>query len=228
MIMNNVLLPSFVTALTSSECFQGLLVQPDEVSSAYVYDYCLQYVTYPSGTTVCDETAVETVLVAPLVPPFSYNNQCSSVLLGAFVPVYIFAYSIQLIVPPLFVAVYTASHYPSYPLIIREKALHGVFWPDHWKKEIAVTSALFGDNEDVVTLSQDRIRPRALLKANRIVSADIVSHLLVFLTFGLCSPLLAVIIVSAVTLKHYMWIMIIGRFVHSRKIIFGFGFLHIF
>lgn len=64
--------------------------------------------------------------------------------------------------------------------------------------------------------SDDNAEPRKLLKANRIVTSDVLNHLLVFFTFGLCSPFLALIMLLVVAMKHVMWITILGRFVYCR------------
>ena len=58
--------------------------------------------------------------------------------------------------------------------------------------------------------------PLKMLKANRIISSDILNNLLVFCTFGICSPFLAAIMLVSVSLKHHMWVMLLGRFVHTR------------
>ena len=62
---------------------QGLLVQADAVSTPYSYESCnLFYVL--RGATICLNRATAEVESAPVIPPFAYNNQCSSVLLTSY------------------------------------------------------------------------------------------------------------------------------------------------
>jgi hypothetical protein len=126
-----------------------------------------------------------------------YNNLCTSTILTSYIPVYVFVYAIQLLVSMLLMVVLTSVEYSSIPAWL-QKGLHGVFWPGHeW--------------------ISDRIVPRDLLKATEIISFDILSHLAVFVTFGISSPYLAAILIFSVCLKLYLWRLVIGRFAHSRS-----------
>ena len=110
---------------------------------------------------------------------------------------YVFAYALQLLVSLLLVVVLTFVDYSRVPAWL-QKGLHGVFWPGHeW-----VSS---------------RVVPRDVLKATEIISFDILGHLAVFVTFGISSPYLALILIFSVCLKLYMWRVIIGRFVYIRS-----------
>ena len=189
---------------------QGLLVGADEIHSTYSYEYCsLMVFNFDGLPSQCAIYQIQTVIVAPLVPPFSYNNLCSSVLLTRFIPVYILVHSFQIMLPFIQVWVFMMTRYSSFPKYI-QPVLNGVFWPHHWsrKPHSSVSAGIVCEMSD----------PHHLLKANRIISSDILNHLLVFCTFGMCSPFLALIMVVSVSLKHRMWVMLIGRFVHSRVV----------
>lgn len=197
LLVNNIILPCVVTALTSPACFQGLLIDADQVTSTYDYTYCRASVLNTNGTRQCALYAVGTVSVAPLVPPFSYNNMCSSVILTNFIPVYILVYAIAVVTPILFVLVFTSFKVSNFPSQVSNGLIPGIFWPDHWTNQPPTES----------------LKPYNLLKVYRIVSFDVLNHFLVFFTFGLCSPFLALSIILAVFLKHNMWQMLLGRFV---------------
>jgi hypothetical protein len=168
---------------------------PDEVTSQYKYAYCYLF-NFEDGALVCAQEAIRTVYVSPLRPPFLYNNLCTSTILTSYIPVYVFEYAIQLLVSILLVTILTSIEYSSFPIWL-QKGLHGVFWPNQqWIKDFIV--------------------PRDLLKATEIISFDILNHLAVFVTFGISSPFLAVILIFSVCLKLHLWRMIIGRFVYSR------------
>jgi hypothetical protein len=183
-------------------------VKPDEVTSTYLFQGCWARILDVDGTTSCYEYVTYTVDVAPLVPPFSYNNLCSSVLLTRFIPVYILVHTFHILLPVLQVCVFTTNDMSSFPKAIHA-ALSGVFWPGHWKS---------GKNigNPATSSSREDAEPHLLLKSNRIICSDILNHLLVFCTFGMCSPFLALIMIVSVSLKHHMWVVFIGRFVHLR------------
>jgi hypothetical protein len=182
-------------------------VPPDEVFSSYEYTLCDVRTAFSDGATICTKYINLEVDVEPLIPPFSYNNLCSSVLLTRFIPVYILMHSFQVMLPIFLVCLFSSCQYTTLPKFLYP-VLNGVFWPHHWsrKPHSSVSAGI------VFELAV----PHHLLKANRIISSDILNHLLVFCTFGMCSPFLALIMVASVSLKHHMWVMLIGRFVHSR------------
>lgn len=207
-------------------------MEPDEVSSTYEYQYCMYQVNEVDGSVTCRDYGIEVVEVAPLVPPFSYNNLCSSALLTSFIPVFIFVYSFQVMLPIIQLCLFTSSQYTFFPKAVR-KLLFGIFWPDFWRTHGAATSAGTSAGASSISTAVDAdnvndederdsniAEPLKLLKANRIISTDILSPLLVFCTFGICSPFLAVIMLVSVSMKLRMWLVLLGRFVYTR---FGLG-----
>ena len=176
-------------------------MSPDEVTSTYEYEYCAYRVVNADGSITCRDVVVAEIEVAPLVPPFSYNNLCSSALLTSFIPVFILVTSLQIILPVLQLCIFTAMRYNSVPKSLR-RVLFGVFWPEVWPHNNNSTS--------------ESIEPLSLMKANRIITTDILNPLLVLCTFGICSPYLSLVILASVTLKYHMWVMLLGRFIQFR------------
>lgn len=203
-------------------CVQGLLVDPDEVSSSYEYSFCRAVGYGADGSSFCVLTGVAEVDVAPLTPPYSYNHLCTSVIITSFIPVYIFVYAMGMLVPIFYVSVFTSVSYSLLPRQFLYAVVDGLYWPDEWPAKYA-TSGCTGDScsngisDSSKSGPMDHVvEPWMLLVANRIVTADILDHMLVLFTFGMCSPLLAMSIMVSVSFKHYMWIMLLGRFVHTR------------
>jgi hypothetical protein len=56
-----------------------------------------------------------------------------------------------------------------------------------------------------------------LLSATSIMSS-LLNHVLVIVTFGICSPILAVVIFFTIVISTYMWQIIIGRYIQQRKL----------
>lgn len=183
---------------------QGFLVDPEEVTSSYAYTYCSRRIVESNTCLVYATTEIE---VAPLVPPFSYNNLCSSVVLTSYIPVFLFVYSFQILVPIVYICLFTTTPYSSVPKVF-QKVIQGVFWPAHWRRKDVETGTSEGNDRCA--------EPVKLLKPERIISSDVLNHLLVFFTFGICSPFLSLAVVLAASLKQYMWAMLLGRFLDLR------------
>lgn len=187
------------------------------MTSTYEYTYCqTRLIKSVEGSSECTLYATQEAEVAPFIPPFSYNNMCSSTLVTTFVPVYMFVYCIELLIPVLYLYVFTGTEYEHYSGLLKRSFLHGIFWPEYWNPEGENPAGASASTISMEGSNDNNAEPRKLLKANRIVTSDILSHMLVFFTFGLCSPFLATSILMSVGLKHAMWLMIIGRFVSMR------------
>lgn len=137
---------------------------------------------------------------ASLVPPFSYSNECGSVLLTTYIPVLILGYSFQLLISWSIVGLQLQLPYESFPLSIRS-SLHGLMWPEYWAQ-----------NGDSLKDNKGTLNSDVMLKIRTILCNDVLNNWLVFMTFGLCSPPLAVAIVCCVIIKLSMWVVLVGRF----------------
>ena len=146
--------------------------------------------------TYCSAYDISEVESASLVPPFTYNNQCGSVVLTSYIPVFLLGYSIQLLLLLIVLLVLTCVSYDSMPPSIR-KLFHGIIWSEYWLQESA----------DV--LARDNIKA---LKMRTIFCNDVCNNWLLMVTFGLCSPVLAVAVVCSVLLKMSLWVLLVGRF----------------
>jgi hypothetical protein len=81
--------------------------------------------------------------------------------------------------------------------------LHGIMCPEYWMQ-----------GGDVLALNKTIARndPSVFLKIRTIFCNDVFNNWLLMLTFGLCSPVLAVAIACSVLLKMSLWVLLIGRF----------------
>jgi hypothetical protein len=154
------------------------------------------------GEAVCTEYGIQEVESAPLVPPFTYNNQCGSVLLTSYIPVILLGHSLQLLLSWILLALEVQLPYNYIPSFIRV-SLHGLLWPDHWLQD----GDAFNQNQATV----DRV-PDVLLKVRTVLCNDVLNNWLVFMTFGFCSLILAIAIVCCVVLKMSLWVLLVGRF----------------
>lgn len=118
-ILNNILLPCLALAVVSPDCFYNRLFALREMHSNYDYEICRVYDDYSIGSTSCilhyKEVGVATITYKP---PYSYTYQCSSVLVAAYIPVFIYSAIFTGFINPLFDIATTrivtyAEKYPS-------------------------------------------------------------------------------------------------------------------
>lgn len=127
-------------------------------------------------------------------PSFNYTYECSSALLVAYIPVYVYTYTILSIFPPilyLLIAKIPKHFIPELMIYKIIKILRPQDWDENNKEQV-------------------------ILRANSI-QALFVQHITLILTFGLASPFLAVIICIAIFLNTYGWQYIILRFINYRE-----------
>jgi hypothetical protein len=182
-------------------------VEPDEMTATYSYTPNCAITHYShTGDPVCTDTSDVIVDVAPLVPPFTYNYQCTSVLLTAYIPVFIYSYSIQVAAPFIFLFTLSFLKYQSFPKVLR-KMIPGVLFPDNWSKD----STKNGFRSDMLQIAASK-----RLYNIKTVTSTMIHNVIVLLTFGLCSPVLACLIGAATYLIAATWRVLIARFVHCR------------
>lgn len=185
--------------------YQGLFVAAGSVSTAYTYEECLLFVVSSEGTT-CSFWNTVKVDTAAVTPPFTYNHQCSSVLLTAYIPVLILGFSIQLVLCFCLPAVLTYfENSLDIQRFIQYRLLKGVLFPDFW----------LDTGDDPLTKSKKELAlkdPSIILNPKTILCFGILNGLMVMLSFGLCSPILTMALACAVVLQMYMWTLLMGRF----------------
>ena len=191
LIFNGIIAPAVVTAFTSPSCFQGLLVDPAPFNSAYSYVACSATVEL-GARFFCVEYAEVSVDVIPVTPPLTYNYMCTSVLLAAYIPVYLYVYGLQIILQLLVPVL--RRQWVSMPASIRRME-HGMLWPDNW--------------------SPDSHSSWQLLKSHTVVSSFL-GHIALLLTFGLFFPPLALSIVVTCALYSMQIRWMLGGFIRHR------------
>lgn len=144
--------------------------------------------------------------MAALIPPFTYNYQCTSVLLTAYIPVFIYTYSLQVIAPFIFLFLLCFIKYTTLPRPFR-KTVPGILFPNNWSKDRTEQ----GFRSDVLQIAVSK-----RLYNIKTVTSNLIHNIIILLTFGLCSPVLACLIGAASYLITATWRILIARFVHYR------------
>ena len=212
-VLNSILVPVLVAMRNSPNCIQGLFEPAEPVGSVYNFQDCVSVVyTVDTGITECVLYSRTEVEVASLVPPFLYQYQCSSVVLTSYIPVFIYSYMFHLMLP-FGVFMISCIPYSTIPTIIRTK-FPGMFWPDFWVGSRA-DRLTFTESEAVEADVAGVATGRRLINIKTIV-AQMMHHMCVLLTFGLCSPLLALVVVCSIVVTSDLLRVSIARFVHYR------------
>lgn len=215
-ILNQIIIPCLVTAFTSPSCFQSLVIEPDDIVSAYSYDFCRRYFLNEDNTQgECLQYDVADVDVIPMTPPFIYNNLCSSVLLTTYIPVYIFMFSLQIIMSPMTVLVMGGMDYSSMWVQWRRLS-HGIVWPARWSKESCTRSVSVTSHSDSGGADSSCIASPDLLFKSDTFQLSIMKHLMVLLTFGFCSPFLGIVLAFSLVSEVSVCLLLVSRFVRHR------------
>jgi hypothetical protein len=165
------------------------------------------YAVFRGNSWICQDYTTVLAESAAIVPPFVYNHQCSSVLLTSFIPVLIIGFSIQLmlvlIVP---IMCYFCGKWFNLSAFFSRKPIIGIVWPHLWLQ--SNDSAASKSNKQ--NLDND---PMILLTSRSILCFDVLNNVMIFLTFGLCSPVLAAAVASVAVFKMNLLVALVGRFI---------------
>ncbi len=191
LVFNSILAPCFATAFTDSSCFAEVFVNTETITSSYTLTSCIESYQESYGaviSTVC--THYDTVVyTTEFTPTFIYYYTCTTKLLMLYIPVFIYTYTILFIASTMIYVnfiFFPASYIPS---IILHR-IDGVLRPQ---------------NRGQITFHK-------LIRCHSI-QALLTQHIIVLLTFGLNSPILAAIMMITISYECYVWQLIITRFV---------------
>lgn len=175
------------------------MVPADEVSTPYSFEQCTIY-NLDGPVPICEVWESIDVASVPVVAPFMYNNQCASLLLTSFVPVLIIEFSIQLVailVLPV-ICYYLGNGLSANDVMV------GILWPHYWLNN--VDSERFRNK---IKLEDD---PYIIVNLKSVMCFDVLNMVIIMLTFGLSSPVLAAVVACAAAMKLALLILLVGRF----------------
>jgi hypothetical protein len=145
---------------------------------------------------------------------------CSSTILSAYVPVYIYSYTFLCIFPLLYAAL--LLHLPSYHTLPLPKlfGIPGILWPHDWPSDLSretngVSGRQEGESQEEREEQQKTMVSKQLFSTNRRLT-NISKHLAVLLTFGLCCPILAFVIALSTLISVVEWRLLLSRFIILR------------
>ena len=222
LVFNSLVAPCFASAVTDSACFRDLIFGSDVMSTAYSYETCLEaYQEFSNGvyTTVCTHYA-DIEYVTEYNPPFVYNYSCGSSILTSYIPVYIYSYTmLALLLPLVFLALASAptKYIPRFLL----GQIDAILRPQDRADTLAPSAMNMGENSRPSAIVDVFVRFQHVFKA-RSVQALSIQHLVILLTFGITSPVLALVICAAIVVDTYVIQTLMIRYVEyqSRRSVF--------
>jgi hypothetical protein len=183
LIFNSIIAPGMATALTDSSCFQEVFIDTETITSSYSLTTCIESYEVVSGvvsSTIC--THYDTVTYeTEFTPNFIYYYTCGTKLLTLYTPVFIYTYTILFITSGIVYSLFTVlptSYFPQW-LLTR---VDGIIRPN--------------DRGNVIF--------ERLIRAHSI-EALLTQHIIVLLTFGINSPILAMIMMITISFECYLW-----------------------
>jgi hypothetical protein len=124
----------------------------------------------------------------------------------SYIPVLLIGFSIQLVLS--FVLPFILCQLGKWWHVT--DVIHGILWPEFWSCD---------DDADLATRNRGRLekKPTILLSSNVILCFDVLNNLMIMLTFGLCSPILAVAVTCTVVSKMGVLLYLVGRYTTHLK-----------
>lgn len=195
LIVNNVITPILIMFITnSSSCFNHLITQKSEVvTTNYYLNMCVESYDHLDIAdqqiySICTNT-MELENIIEFEPKFVYFFTCKSEFLKRYIPVFVYTYTFLFLFK-----LFDHNFFIGCSKILPEKYtacyVDGVLLPA-WRGKVTF-SRLIRSHANMVMLIQ---------------------HVVILLTFGLCSPVLALLIVIYMILDTTKWQMLITRYI---------------
>jgi hypothetical protein len=131
----------------------------------------------------------------------------------SYIPIFMYLYIFHLVLPLLMFGA-SCIQFNSYPAKYIRIKLPGIWWPYHWLTSSEKTLS-FEDEEQLANDEKGVATPRKMINIKTIIT-QIIHHICVLFTFGLCSPQLSIAVICAIFVTSDLLQVMIGRFVHYR------------
>jgi hypothetical protein len=179
----NVIAPLAVEIFIDDACFKRLIISNPPVTSSYTLDICDGY----NQDNTCYSYKLSEQSTT-FIPPFTYNNMCSSSAITNYVPILIYSYVINSLLP-IFMYFYSVVDRSKIPSKIGIFMSWAILWP--------------AENEPY--------GPKHTPEVAVFMSMQMM-NLCVLITFGLTSPILALVILSSIFTESLMMQISINKF----------------
>jgi hypothetical protein len=186
LFFNNVFAPVIAAAFTAEGCFDELFFKEKVVSASYPLLLCSDFRQVLNACV----TFGQRVYTAEHVVPAVYNFTCGTNVLVSFLPVLFYSYSIVSFIAPLCRHYFILRKPSELPRLLVDH-LPPIFWP------------------------LERSNKSHLMNPHKI-GHTLIGHLCILMTFGVLSPVLAVVVAATIVMLSSTWIGLVGRYADQR------------
>ena len=191
LVFNSIVAPGLATGFTDSSCFQEVFMNTETITSSYTLTTCIESYETSYGevsSTIC--THYDTVTYeTEFTPSFIYYYTCGTKLLTVYTPVFIYTYTILLISSGFLYFLLSSLETKVIP---------------HWI--LVRIDGLLRPNDRGKVIFERLIRAHS-------IEALLTQHIIVLLTFGINSPILAVIMAVTISFDCLLWQLIALRYI---------------
>lgn len=214
-IFNVILVPSFVVAFVSPDCFYNTIVASPTVVSQYQYSSCFDI---SSLTNECRGYQTLT-RVLEFDPPYNYNYMCSSELVTNYITVFVYMFLSIAFVTPVKTLTYKMVAILSKGCLAIQKAVDLVL-----DKKLEDFGDVISGNPHRISQSEKRSIDSTQVEEEMpeyvdgpMFTISIVSYLSILLTFCITFPPLSIMACVAICSETYFSEVLVGRVLHSLQ-----------
>ena len=207
LLWNGIIAPCLATAFTDQSCFQDFFTGCSEVSATYSVPICQSFYqefdteTYQVHTSC--ELYNEVSFTTSYTPAFIYYYACGAKLLTLYIPVYIYIYTILFVAVPLSLCIQAKVKKVWLPKQLRYFMIKGILRPAAAYQKVDFAGQL---------RSKQNAKDYSMLIRGDSIQVIQINHLVILMTFGLASPILAIIMALAIIADTFAWQLVIIRF----------------
>jgi hypothetical protein len=201
LLFNGIIAPCVATAFSDQSCFKDFFDGGSSINASYSIPVCQSFFQDFSVQTLSVFTACEqfqmTTFTTTYTPGFIYYYSCRSKLLSLYIPVYFYIYSMLLVgVPAMLCLQAQACQINWFPRSVIERTVKLILRP-----------------QDCL-ISNSTVLGHMIIRGDSIL-VMVINHLVVLMTFGLMSPILAVVVALSIVVNTLAWQITIIRFFKS-------------
>jgi Leucine-rich repeat (LRR) protein len=190
LLVNSILGPALATMVTDEKCFSNAFVGIDSVHTEVEYQYC----DFKLSDLDCSRHDSISMNVE-FIPPFLYSHECYAAVIKHFLPIIILNQCASGFLRPLLWHLVSRRNFSQDQiLILKSFGFPLALW----------TGVDSRDSQDLL-LQCPPYNPRKAL-------TEMMHHLAILLTYGLVSPVVAILVTCTLTISYRLWTAILHRY----------------
>lgn len=195
LLVNSIVGPTLATMVTDEKCFFNAFVGIDSVHTEIQYQYC----DFKLTNLDCSRHSFISI-TTEFIPPFLYSHECYAAVIKHFLPIIILNQCSNGLLKPLLWHLLSLKNLSRDQIqVLRSFGFPSALWP-----RIDSDS----DHSQGLLLQSSPYNPRKVI-------TEMMHHLAILLTYGLVSPIVAILVTCTLTISYRLWTAILYRY-HSH------------